>query len=141
MRSSRALAAAIAFSAIVLGEAPPALADWSVPLGASTDAVAQSSGPPATPTGVTATCVTLESEVTVTWTAVPSATSYTVYDSTTSASSGYAVIASDVTGTSWTSGDLAIGTYWFEVAAYTGVNWASQASAATTESVIAVICL
>jgi hypothetical protein len=135
------LLAVITFGAIALGDAPPALAAWPVPLGASAVAVAQSGGPPATPTGATATCVTLESEVTVTWTPVASATSYTIYDSTTSATSGYAMIASGVTGTSWTSGDLAVGIYWFEVAAYIGANWASPASAATTESVIAVVCV
>jgi hypothetical protein len=138
---SKLLLGVTTVGAIVLGQAPPALAYWPVLLGASAQAVARSGGPPATPTGVTATCVTLESEVTVTWTAVPSATSYTIYDSTTSASSGYAVIASGVTGTSWTSADLSVGIYWFEVAPYIGTNWAGPTSAATTESVIALVCV
>lgn len=64
-------------------------------------------------------------------------TSYSVYDSTTSATAIFTLVASGVTGTSWTSGALSNNTnYWFEVAALIGTNWASATSAASGESTI-----
>jgi hypothetical protein len=75
-------------------------------------------------------------EVKVTWSAVTHATSYTIYDSTTSSSSGYASEATGQTGTSWTSGTLTAANYWFEVAAYVGTKWVSVNSAATGETTI-----
>ena len=70
-------------------------------------------------------------------TAVTHATTYTVYDSTTSATGTYTSVASGVTTTSWTSGTLTAGTnYWFEVTVSVGSNWASAKSTATGESTI-----
>jgi prepilin-type N-terminal cleavage/methylation domain-containing protein len=75
----------------------------------------------AAPAEVTGTCVSpAEKVVTVSWDAVAGATSYTVYDSVTSSSTGYVVIASTVAGLSWTSGSLGYSTRWFEVTAHTG---------------------
>jgi hypothetical protein len=80
----------------------------------------------------------------VSWTAVTPpangspAISYSILESVTSASSGYTVVATGVTGTSWTSGDLASGTYWFEVAASFGTNWLGSKSAATAERMISM---
>ncbi len=65
------------------------------------------------------------------------ATTYSVYDTTTSATGTYSLVASGVTATSWTSGSLSNNTnYWFEVVANVGSNWASTKSAATGESTI-----
>jgi pectate lyase len=114
-----------------------------VPLAAASTAVAGAQGPPSAPTGVSAACVsTIGASIKVTWSGVSLATSYTVLDSTTSATFGFGTIASGVTGTSWTSGNLATGTYWFEVMAFIGVNWAGPPSTATSQHTIAVLaCL
>ena len=94
--------------------------------------------PPA-PTGVTATCTSsLATTVNVTWTAVTSATSYTVDESTTSATTGYAAAATGVSGTSWTSPSLTTGEYWFEVAADKG-SVSSPDSAASAQITILVL--
>ena len=90
---------------------------------------------PAAPIGATATCAS-KKMITITWPAVTNATSYTVYESTTSASTGYAVAATGVTATTWTSPSLAAAHYWFEVTATIGTNWASPASTATGRSTI-----
>ena len=89
---------------------------------------------PSAPTGVTAACAapTTSKTIKVSWTAVTHATTYSVYDSTTSATGTYSLIASGVATTSWTSGTLTSGThYWFEVTVNVGSNWASAKSTAT----------
>jgi len=49
----------------------------------------------------------------------------------------YGLVASGVSGTSWTSGALTSGTnYWFEVVAVVGSNWAGVTSSASAESSI-----
>jgi hypothetical protein len=78
--------------------------------------------------------------VNLTWSAVTGATSYTVYESTTSATTGYSVAASGLTGAAWGSGRLAAGTYWFEVAATATGGWSGPNSAATTPIVITNRC-
>ncbi|MGO8871220.1 MAG: hypothetical protein ACLQPH_07420 [Acidimicrobiales bacterium] len=89
-----------------------------------------------TPTGVTGTCTSSTGKsIVVAWTALAHATSYSVYDSTTSSSSGFAVIVSSVSGTSWTSGSLTASTYWFEITAHVG-NWTSTNSRSTSPRVI-----
>jgi hypothetical protein len=73
----------------------------------------------------------------VTWSAVTHATTYSVYDSTISATGTYSLLASGVATTSWTSGTLSSGTrYWFEVVANVGTNWTSVKSAPTGSSLI-----
>jgi hypothetical protein len=114
--------------------------NWPARLATSSHGQAGAGAGPTTPTGVTSACAsTVGSTVTLTWTAVPHATSYTIYDSTTSATGTYAVLATGATGTSWTSGSLSLGTYWFEMKANIGTNWTSGASTATAERVIAVL--
>jgi hypothetical protein len=78
--------------------------------------------------------------VEVTWTAVARATSYTIYQSSVSATSGYSAAATGVTATSWTSPSLAIGNYSYEVTAYIGTNWISTQSSATAQRTIVVGC-
>lgn len=67
----------------------------------------------------------------MTWSAVALATSYAISQSTTSATSGFSTVASGVIGTSWKSGTLTLGSYWYEVTAYIGSNWEGPTSAAT----------
>jgi hypothetical protein len=107
-----------------------------VALAASSKGEATSQATPIAPTGVSATCTApTQTTIKVTWTAVTHATNYTVLRSTTSATSGYSTVAT-VTTTSWTSGSLSNGNYWFEVIANIGTNWKSVASAATTKRTI-----
>lgn len=110
----------------------PAWASWSVQA-AGTGAEARAGGPPAPPAGVGAVCGTglLADTITVSWSAVAGAPSYTVYQSTTSATSGYAPAASGIAATSWTSPALGTATYWYEVTSVIGTYWQSTASAAT----------
>jgi len=72
--------------------------------------------------------------VIVSWAAVTHATTYAVYQSTTSATSGFSVTASGVASTSWTSSSLNSGNYWYRVTATVGSNWASAQSASTLEA-------
>jgi hypothetical protein len=77
----------------------------------------------------------------VTWTAVTQASTYTVYQSTVSSTSGFSAVATGVAGTSWTSVSPADGDYWFKVTAYVGTNWVSVQSAATAQmTVISSAC-
>ncbi len=110
-------------------------AGWTIALRSGSTGEARSSSLPAAPTGVSSACGTGKT-VKVSWTAVTHASTYTVYQSTTSASSGYSAAATGVTGTSWTSGTLSAATYWFEVSATVGTKWASPNSTATASRVI-----
>jgi len=78
----------------------------------------------------------LGSTVKVTWNAVAHASGYTVWESTTSASTAYSVAASGITATSWVSGSLATGSYWFETSAAIGTNWTGSNSTASTQRII-----
>lgn len=108
---------------------------WTVGLGPGSSGQAQSVSLPTAPQSVTATCGAATT-VTVSWNAVAGATGYTVYVSTTSASSGYTTAATGVTGTSWTSAALTAGNRWFEVAATVGGNWVGANSNATPRRTI-----
>ena len=61
-----------------------------------------------------------------------------IWKSTTSATTGFTVAATGVTGSSWTSGSLATGSYWFEVSAVTGANWTSANSSGTAKRTILI---
>ncbi len=116
-----------------------AASNWVVHLAAGSKGESQASVLPAAPAGVAATCATPTTAKTikVMWNAVTHATTYSVYDSTTSAGGTYSLIASGASGTSWTSGALTSGTnYWFEVVAIVGSNWASVKSSASAENTI-----
>ena len=93
---------------------------------------------PAAPASPTSACTSPASykTVKVSWTAVTHATAYAVYESTTTATGTYTLATSGVSGTSWTTGVLSTGNYWFEVLADIGTNWASAKSAATAERII-----
>jgi hypothetical protein len=109
-------------------------------VGAGSSAEAQATGAPAIPSNVAAACVSLASNtIKVTWNAVAGASSYVISQSTTSSTSGYSVVASGITATSWTSGALSGNNYWYEVASAVGTHWLSSPSAASGESTILLI--
>jgi hypothetical protein len=123
--------ASLAFPAIA------AASSWSNLLAAGSHGEAQTQGIPAAPSPVSAACTSATAKtIKVTWGAVAHASSYSVYKSTTSATSGFAVTASGVTASPWTSGTLSNATYWFEVSALIGSNWVSPNSSATGSHVI-----
>ncbi|MHB1534457.1 MAG: hypothetical protein ACYC1D_07580 [Acidimicrobiales bacterium] len=132
-----ATAAALVCSLLLLSfPAPSGASTWTVALTAGSAGESQAGSPPGAPTGVAAACGLLSTNVTVTWSGVAHASTYTVEESTTSSSSGYSAVASGLTGTSWTSGALPGGSYWFEVVADAGANWASTPSAPTAQITI-----
>jgi len=109
---------------------------WSTSVTAGARGQGTAQPAPAAPATPTATCVSsLGNTVKVSWAAVAHATSYTVLQATASASGPFTVVAT-VSPTSWTSGALASGSYWFEVKATIGTNWTSPASTATTQRTI-----
>jgi hypothetical protein len=88
---------------------------------------------------VTATCVTGTKTVNVSWSAVTHAASYTVQQSTTSATAGFSNAVSGVTATNWTTGTLSNGSYWYSVVAVAG-NWSSTVSATAGPRIIQGQC-
>lgn len=116
-----------------------ASASWPIGLAGSSAAEASAGAAPATPAGVTSACTSpTATTVKVSWSPVANATSYTIRQSTTSATSGYTTVATGITGATWTSASLATGTYWFEVSAAIGDNWLSASSSAAGQRTILV---
>jgi hypothetical protein len=129
--------ALLAANLVLTVAAPAAASNWSDPVAAGSSTQAQAASLPAAPSGVSPACTSsTASKISVSWSAVAHATSYTVYDSTTSATTGYRLVASGVTGTSWTSGALNSGNYWFELTVSIGTNWTSAKSTASGESTV-----
>lgn len=137
----RLRAARLAFAAAAVATAAAAVdtraSAWSTTLNPASAGRAQSAGTPAAPTAVTATCVASSLPlVAVSWSAVSRA-KYTVYQSSTSSTSGFTQVATGLTATSWTSPTLAAGrSYWFQVAASVGTNWKSARSTASAGRLI-----
>ncbi len=137
LRTRALLSVAVFSTALLVWAGPTSASTWALVLHVGSKGEAKAQAAPSAPTGVSAACVSSSlQEVVVSWSAVTHASSYTVYDSTTSSSSGYAAAATGVSGTTWTSGTLSAANYWFEVAVYVGTNWVSTKSAATGESTI-----
>jgi cellulose 1,4-beta-cellobiosidase len=116
-----------------------ATTNWVAHLAAGSKGAGHAQALPSAPTSPAASCnaPTTSKTIKVTWSAVTHATTYSVYDSTTTAGGTYSLIASGVATASWTSGTLTSGThYWFEVVANIGNNWSSVKSAATGSTTI-----
>lgn len=150
LRSKWALAVPTAGVLVLVsaGRAPAGVpaglaAAWPVPGGGAAHALALSGGAPAAPAGVTSSCVSaLSNQVIVSWAAVARAHTYSVYDALLSPSGSYSLLASGVSGTSYTTPGLLAGTFYFEVAAVTGTQWQGPNSAASPGRVIlAITCL
>jgi hypothetical protein len=113
---------------------------WTVSVAAGSKAQAQAPSATPVPTGVTATCVSsTQTTVTVTWTAETGAQTYTVYDSTTSATGPWTSLGPVTAPTvTYTSGSLTpAGGYYFAVTttlsdAAWGASTQSTASAKRT---------
>jgi hypothetical protein len=122
--------------ALVLLPGIAAASSWTTPLRSASSGQSRARSLPSPPTGVIASCAAPSTSrtVTVTWTPVPNAGSYTVYQSKTSATTGYTTAATGVTGTAWTSGNLTAATYWFQVSALIGTKWVSAHSAASNQA-------
>ena len=128
------VAVAVAAALGPLGGASATASTWAIVAMRNTGALARSIAlqPPGT---VTASCTAplTARTITVSWNGVSHATSYNVYVSTTSSTAGFAVVATGVTTTTWTSGTLKNNTtYWYAVAAVAGAPaWVSVQSAPT----------
>ena len=132
------LSAAIIVAALLGMVVPAAASNWTLSLKTGSTAEAQAQTGPAAPIGVSDVCVSSsQQEVTVSWSAVAHAATYTIYKSTTTSTGSYSSTATGVTTTTWTSGTLTTGNYYFKVAAYVGSKWLGAQSAATAESTIA----
>jgi hypothetical protein len=135
-RHRLAMAAGVGVSVLAMA-APAAASSWTVTLHAASSAESRSHLAPPAPTGVTDRCTTASgNQITGSWNSVAGATSYSIYVSQTSASSGYTLSASGNITTSYTSAALLAGNYWGEVVAFQGTNWVSVMSAATGETTI-----
>lgn len=112
-----------------------AAGNWVVRLATVNSGEAHAQALPAAPASPTSSCTSPASArtVKVSWTAVTHATAYAVFESTTTVGGTYTLVMSGVATTSWTTGVLSTGHYWFEVVADVGTNWASANSAATAE--------
>jgi hypothetical protein len=109
---------------------------WLIAVHSGSSGESQSQPLPATPTGVSAACTASnQNTIQVSWSSVTNASSYQLYDSTSSSSGPYVSIANP-TGSPYTTASLSNGTYWFEVAAQIGSNWVGANSSATTSHTI-----
>lgn len=110
--------------------------NWTIQVGGGSRGLSRARSLPSPPPTVTATCAapTAARTVTVTWTPVPNAVSYTVYRSKTSATTGYSTAATGIATTSWTSGNLTAATYWFKISALVGTKWVSASSTASNQA-------
>jgi hypothetical protein len=132
----------VALSAFLLGaqgRVEAAGTPWIVGLAAGNSGEAQAWNLPPAPVATAACSGVLLGSIVVTWAAAPPAATYTVYQSTTSATSGYSVAASNVTTLTYTQSGLGLGSYWFEVAGSVGTNWTSPKSAATAKKTITLV--
>ena len=130
----------VLFAVLAHATGASAASNWATAINAGSNGEAQAQTAPSAPSGVTATCTSaLQTTVDVSWNAVAHATTYTIFESTTSSSTGFSSVATGVVGTSWRSPSLPTGSYWFEVVAYVGTNWTSPNSAATAQRTIALL--
>jgi hypothetical protein len=137
IRTSRLAVMTFVVLATSLSATAASASNWSTTLNSSSAGQARSSATATAPTGVTATCTASNQKtVVVSWVAVSHA-KYSVYQSSTSSSTGFTVVASGVATTSWTSASLPTGlTYWYKVSATIGSNWTSSMSTASTGRLI-----
>jgi hypothetical protein len=110
---------------------------WAIGIAASSKGISRTTTAPATPTAVAAACTSATVKtIKITFTGVTHATSYTLFDATTSATGTYSSLATGITISPYTTVALANGNYWFELEALVGTNWVSVKSSATAEYTI-----
>jgi hypothetical protein len=129
-----ALAACLGAGGLAGPQAALAATNWLVGRDGTNGGAGRAEPLPAAPGGVNAACVSLLGwSIKVTWNSVPHASSYTIYRSTSSASSGFAVYETVDGGTnSYTDANFSVLTsYWYRVTATVGTNWTGPQSAST----------
>lgn len=138
------LALTACLGAGTLAESQTALAatSWLVGRGGTNGGAGRAETLPAAPGAVNATCVSLLGwSISVTWSQVPHASSYTIYRSTSSSSSGFSVY--DTVGggtTNYTDANFSVLTsYWYRITATVGTNWTGPQSASTPKRSISLI--
>ncbi len=133
------LFAAVLTAACLLWAVPASATTWAAALGSGSHGESQAKPAPSPPATVSTVCVAPATErvVTVSWTAVTDATTYSIFKSTSTSTGSYSSTATGLTGTSWESGTLATGNVWFEVEAFVGTNWVSAKSSASNETTLA----
>jgi hypothetical protein len=132
--------AAVVALVVLASAAPPAWASsWSISVRAGNRGQSAAGLAPGAPGKPTAVCNGLVgNKVDLSWAAVEHATGYTIWQAT--ALNGTYTSVDTVSGaTSWTSGALASGSYWFKVAATVGTHWTSLPSAASGKTTIVIL--
>lgn len=115
-----------------------AASNWVTAVAAGSKGQARAQALPAAPVA-SATCSLVGVTITVTWAAIPLATSYNIYQASSS-SGPWTLVASGVSGTTWTSTHI-LGTFYYEVSATIGTNWTGPNSAATAgHTILAILC-
>jgi hypothetical protein len=137
-----ALTACLGAGYLAQPQAALAATSWLVGRGGLNGGAGKADPLPAAPGNVNATCVSLVGwSIKVSWNAVPHASSYTVYRSTSSSSSGFSVYGTVGGGTtSYTDANFSVLTsYWYRITATVGTNWTGPQSASTPQRSISVI--
>src|ERR1700758_5382834 len=125
-RARLAYATLAALTVLCALSVPAQASAWIVTLHTGSAAEGHSNLLPSAPGSPGAACTSATAAtIKVTWSSVTHASTYSVYQATSAATGPYSLAASGVTTTTWTSGSLATGNYWFEVAALQGTNWQS----------------
>jgi hypothetical protein len=131
--------------AVLAWSLPAQASIWPVSLAANSSGQAQARVAPAAPASPSATCsgLLLSPHLVVTWSAVPNASTYTVYESTTASTGPFGVAATGGTATTWTSPALGTGGFWFQITATVGSNWVSPHSVSTSGNsvILGVACV
>ena len=111
--------------------------NWLNPLAAASNGQAWAQTVPMAPTGLTASCpVPTTAMIKLDWTAVQHATTYSVYQSMTSATSGFTEVKAGLSTPTWTTATLSAATYWYKVTVIFGNNWASVQSTVSNQATI-----
>ena len=104
---TRALVPALALGLVIatVGAAPSGATSWVVTLQSNSAGEGQAQALPAAPAGVAAACnsPTTSKTINVAWNTVAHATTYSVYDSTTSSTGTYSLAAGGAELLSWTT--------------------------------------
>jgi hypothetical protein len=125
--------------------APPiadAATNWTVVGGGAGGGTGQAEPLPAAPASPNAACVSIVGwTIKVTWSAVPHASTYTIYRSTSSSSSGFSVYDTVSGGTtSYSDSNFSVlSSYWYRITATVGVNWTGPQSASTPKRSISLL--
>jgi hypothetical protein len=137
-----ALVLCLAAAALAAPPVADAATNWTVPPGGTRGGTGRAEPLPAAPGSPNAACVSLVGwTIRVTWNAVPHTSTYTIYRSTSSTSSGFSVYATVGGGTtSYSDSNFSVLTsYWYRITATVGANWTGPQSASTPKRSISLL--